>query len=176
MHPSKYTMCIQACIPPALGAIHNFIQIHDPGEINNFTYEDNINDGQAGGLALGPANVTERTWAASKLRRICGRTIRAFWGMVFLLNIDSFLCLLFFVLSFLYCHFLYHIWQGHYHISMAKLQQKQRQKTTILLAVRCFQAGPSPMPSSILRTWAPCRHLPLQRQSWRGWQVRRAVG
>jgi hypothetical protein len=57
-------MHIQAHISPALGAIHNFIQIHDPGKINNFTYEDfnfNIDDGQAGGLALGPANVTERT-------------------------------------------------------------------------------------------------------------------
>jgi hypothetical protein len=60
-HPPKYTMRIQAHIPPALGAIHNFIRIHDPGEINDFTYEDNIDDGQAGGLALGPANVTERT-------------------------------------------------------------------------------------------------------------------
>jgi hypothetical protein len=53
-------MRIQARIPPALGAIHNFIRIHDPGEIDDFTYENNINDRQAGGLALGPANVTER--------------------------------------------------------------------------------------------------------------------
>jgi hypothetical protein len=55
---------IQAHIPPALSAIHNFIQIHDPSKIDNFTYEDfnfNIDDEQAGGLALGPANVTERT-------------------------------------------------------------------------------------------------------------------
>jgi hypothetical protein len=37
-------MRIQACISPALGAIHNFIQIHDLGEINDFTYEDNIDD------------------------------------------------------------------------------------------------------------------------------------
>jgi hypothetical protein len=62
-------MCIQAHIPPALGAIHNFIQIHDPGEIDDFRYEDfnfNIDDRQVGGLALGPANVTERTRAASK--------------------------------------------------------------------------------------------------------------
>jgi hypothetical protein len=59
-------MRIQARIPPALGAIHNFIRIHDPGEIDDFTYEDNIDDRQAGGLALGPANVTERMQAASK--------------------------------------------------------------------------------------------------------------
>jgi hypothetical protein len=62
--PPKYTMCIQAHIPPALGAIHNFIQIHDPGKINDFIYEDfnfNIDDRQAGRLALGPANVIERT-------------------------------------------------------------------------------------------------------------------
>jgi hypothetical protein len=63
-------MCIQARIPSALGAIHDFIQIHDPGKINNFTYEDNIDDGQAGGLALGPANVTERMRAASKRDQI----------------------------------------------------------------------------------------------------------
>jgi hypothetical protein len=47
MHPPKYAMCIQARIPPALSAIHNFIWIHDPGDINDFTYEDfdfNIDD------------------------------------------------------------------------------------------------------------------------------------
>jgi hypothetical protein len=33
-------MWIQAHIPPTLGAIHNIIQIHDPGKINDFTYED----------------------------------------------------------------------------------------------------------------------------------------
>jgi hypothetical protein len=73
MHPPKYTMHIQACIPPALSAIHNFIWIHDPGEIDDFTYEDfnfNIDDRQAGGLALGPANVTERTRAVSKCDQI----------------------------------------------------------------------------------------------------------
>jgi hypothetical protein len=63
-------MRIQARIPPALGAIHNFIQIHDPGEIDDFTYEDNIDDRQAGGLALGPANVTERMRVASKRDQI----------------------------------------------------------------------------------------------------------
>jgi hypothetical protein len=66
-------MRIQAHIPPALSAIHNFIRIHDPGDIDDFTYEDfnfNIDDGQAGGLALGPANVTERTQVASKCDHI----------------------------------------------------------------------------------------------------------
>jgi hypothetical protein len=57
----RHSIHIQAWIPPALSAIHNFIQIHDPGKINDFTYEDNIDNRQAGGLALGPANVTERT-------------------------------------------------------------------------------------------------------------------
>jgi hypothetical protein len=58
-------MHIQARIPPALSAIHNFIQIHNPGKIDDFTYEDNINDGQ-----VGPANVTERTRVASKRDQI----------------------------------------------------------------------------------------------------------
>jgi hypothetical protein len=68
-------MGIQACIPPALSAIHHFIRIHDPGEIDDFTYEDNIDDRQAGGLALGPANVTERTRAASK----CNQIVQDMW-------------------------------------------------------------------------------------------------
>jgi hypothetical protein len=79
MHPPKYTMHIQAHIPPTLGAIHNFICIYDPGKINDFTYEDfnfNINDGQAGGLALGPANVTERTQVALKHNQIA----QDMWG------------------------------------------------------------------------------------------------
>jgi hypothetical protein len=33
-------MRLQARIPPALGAIHNFIHIHDPNEINEIALED----------------------------------------------------------------------------------------------------------------------------------------
>jgi hypothetical protein len=75
-------MHIQAHIPPALGAIHNFIQIHDPGEIHDFTYEDNIDDGQAGGLALGPANVTERMRAASKHDQIAQDMWKDYQGIL----------------------------------------------------------------------------------------------
>jgi hypothetical protein len=55
--PSEYDMKIQAHIPPALCAIHNFICQYDPREIEEF--EDSVGDVQHGsgsdeGLATGP--------------------------------------------------------------------------------------------------------------------------
>lgn len=57
-------MEIQARVPPALCALHNFIRIHDPAEINNF------HDAQAdrrplqfGVLGAGPAGRAERNIA-----------------------------------------------------------------------------------------------------------------
>jgi hypothetical protein len=60
-------MSIQARIPPALAAVHNFIRIHDPDEIHDF--DDNtsrdLNPGY-GDLAIGPANIAERNMASEK--------------------------------------------------------------------------------------------------------------
>lgn len=53
-------MSIQARVPPALAAVHNFIHIHDPNEIHDF--DDNAARDFSPGhseLAIGPANVAE---------------------------------------------------------------------------------------------------------------------
>ena len=41
--PPQFSMTIQAKVPPALAASHNFIVVHDPGDINEFL-EENEND------------------------------------------------------------------------------------------------------------------------------------
>lgn len=58
-------MAIQARIPPALAAVHNFIRIHDPEEIQDFNFlaEDPLRG--YGDLGVGPANEEERAEAAS---------------------------------------------------------------------------------------------------------------
>jgi len=66
-HPPEYSLTIQAYIPPALSAVHNFIRVHDADEIHEF--DDNtqdLNPGDYGGLAQGPAGVAERTRAGLK--------------------------------------------------------------------------------------------------------------
>ncbi len=42
--PPEYSMSIQALIPPALAALHNFIRQHDPDEIQMYDNNDNDND------------------------------------------------------------------------------------------------------------------------------------
>lgn len=61
----------QARLPPALGVIHNFIRIHDPDEINDFSFEDfngtiHRDNGGGIGLAAGPAGPAERARAEKK--------------------------------------------------------------------------------------------------------------
>jgi hypothetical protein len=55
--PSEYNMGIQARIPPALCAVHNFIQFHDEDEIHDFLHDlHDQNPGDFHGeLAAGPA-------------------------------------------------------------------------------------------------------------------------
>jgi hypothetical protein len=67
--PPKYSMCLQARIPPALGAIHNFIRIHDPDEINEIALEEFDGVGTCE-LAVGPASAAERARAMAKRDRI----------------------------------------------------------------------------------------------------------
>ena len=62
-------MAIQACIPLALAAVHNFIGIHDEDEILEF--EDDLEDGEPGEcrygeLAEGPPSHSEKILAEVK--------------------------------------------------------------------------------------------------------------
>jgi hypothetical protein len=67
--PPKYSMRLQARIPPALGAIHNFICIHDPDKIDEIALEEFDGVGTRE-LAVGPASAAERARAMAKHDRI----------------------------------------------------------------------------------------------------------
>lgn len=57
-------MPIQARLPPALCALHNFIRIQDPTEIFHFNGDDiDPEPIQFGNLGEGPANQEERSQA-----------------------------------------------------------------------------------------------------------------
>ncbi|KZT31283.1 hypothetical protein SISSUDRAFT_956594, partial [Sistotremastrum suecicum HHB10207 ss-3] len=60
-NPPEIDLRMQARIPAALAALHNFIRIHDPDEINDFYDAEDENDGIYGELARGPANRAEKT-------------------------------------------------------------------------------------------------------------------
>src|ERR1700679_401227 len=65
-HPVEYSIIIQARLPLALAAVHNFIRIHDPDEIHDFNdAAKDLNPGY-GELAMGPANIAECDEAAMK--------------------------------------------------------------------------------------------------------------
>jgi len=69
-------MKVQACIPPALCTIHNFIRIHDPNEIHDFDIvQADPGPGQWGELALGPPTCQERVQADKRWDRI----VQAMW-------------------------------------------------------------------------------------------------
>ena len=70
-HPPEYSMRIQAHIPPALCAIHNFIHIYDADEIHEFDNEaQDLDSRNYGDLAHGPAGAAEKTRAAMKRDQI----------------------------------------------------------------------------------------------------------
>lgn len=62
-------MAIQARIPPALAAVHNFIRIHDEEEIQEF---EGLEAGECdyGELAEGPPSRAEKTRAEVKRDQI----------------------------------------------------------------------------------------------------------
>lgn len=63
-------MEIQAWIPPALAAIHNFIRDHDPDEIFEFEEALDTQPGLYGSLGTGPARQMEVARSTSKRDRI----------------------------------------------------------------------------------------------------------
>ena len=52
MHPPQFDMDIQACLPPTLAALHNFIQNNDPEDLTDY---ESVEDPQPGTHAEGPA-------------------------------------------------------------------------------------------------------------------------
>ena len=65
--PPEFSMAIQACIPPALCAIHNFICIHDPNEIHDFgIHDEHVDIEPHGELAPGPAGRQEIAWGTAR--------------------------------------------------------------------------------------------------------------
>ncbi|KAF8228723.1 hypothetical protein L208DRAFT_1290075, partial [Tricholoma matsutake] len=67
LYPAKISMDYQACIPAALAAVHNFICIHDPDELEGFVEADDIEPGFfAGELAEGQTRMAEKRWANTR--------------------------------------------------------------------------------------------------------------
>ena len=52
MHPPQFNMDIQACLPPTLAALHNFIWKPNPEDLADY---ESIEDPQPGTGAEGPA-------------------------------------------------------------------------------------------------------------------------
>jgi hypothetical protein len=65
---------LQVRLPLALGAVHNFIRIHNPEEIDNFAdISDEGTHERYRTLALGPAGHAERLQAVEKRDEIAER-------------------------------------------------------------------------------------------------------
>ncbi|KAF8517658.1 hypothetical protein JB92DRAFT_2713567, partial [Gautieria morchelliformis] len=66
VHPPEYDNT-QSLIPQAFAAIHNFIHIHDPLEIEDFPDQRDLDPGtDVGELALRPPRAAERATASAK--------------------------------------------------------------------------------------------------------------
>lgn len=57
VHPPQFSMDVQARLPPALAALHNFIRQHDPDDMADV--DDNIDDPQPGTRAEPPVAPAE---------------------------------------------------------------------------------------------------------------------
>ena len=81
IHPPQYSLEIQAWIPPALAAIHNFIRDHDEDE--TFDYEDpiDIQPGNYGVLGNGPARRAEIVRAKLKREQIASAMWRSYQAL-----------------------------------------------------------------------------------------------
>jgi len=74
-------MEIQARIPPALGAVHNFIRDHDPNEILDFEEPFDPEPGLYGDLSEGPARRAEIVRATSRRDRIASSMWRSYQAL-----------------------------------------------------------------------------------------------
>ena len=80
-HPPEYSMEIQACIPPALAATHNFIQDHDADEIFKFDSQMDPQLGLYGDLRNGPAQWAEVVCATLKQDQITSAMWRSYQAL-----------------------------------------------------------------------------------------------
>jgi DDE superfamily endonuclease len=67
--PAEYNLSIQARIPAALAAIHNFIRRYDPEEIGDWLTVEDVDGGldhNIGDLANGPPNASSRERANAR--------------------------------------------------------------------------------------------------------------
>jgi len=73
--PPHYSIDQQACLAPALAAIHNFIHQYNPDEILELMddAEDVLPGVWTGDLAVGPAMAVEKVLAESKWHSIASR-------------------------------------------------------------------------------------------------------
>jgi hypothetical protein len=61
VYAAEINMDYQARIPAALAAIHNFIRMHDPTDLDGFMDSENLDQGfVAGDLAAGPTRAAEK--------------------------------------------------------------------------------------------------------------------
>ena len=73
----RYNLDIVARLSPALAALHNFIRIHDPNEINDFLQpEEDLEPGYVGELANGFPDAAERQVANTRRDEIA----QAMWN------------------------------------------------------------------------------------------------
>ena len=83
--PPEYDMDVQAMIPPALAALHNFIRERDPDEIDEYDDDDDDDDDDelldlrmgpdletVGELGRGPVTPEERVRANTRRDKIAG--------------------------------------------------------------------------------------------------------
>jgi hypothetical protein len=71
VYPAEISMDFQARIPAALAAIHNFIRIHDPNDLEGFLEADDAERGFfAGELAEGQTRTAEKRRANTRRDRI----------------------------------------------------------------------------------------------------------
>jgi hypothetical protein len=80
-HPPEYSMEIQARIPPALAATHNFIRDHDADEIFEFDNPTDPQLGLYGDLGNGPARRAEVIRATSKRDQIASAMWRSYQAL-----------------------------------------------------------------------------------------------
>jgi hypothetical protein len=67
VYPAEIGMDLQARIPAALAAIHNFIRVHDPEELASFADSEDLEPGFVSGeLAAGQTRTAEKRRANTR--------------------------------------------------------------------------------------------------------------